>query len=416
MRILVNDFSGHPFQAQLARQLARNGHDVLHVHFSEFQTPKGNLTLNDGDPQSLAFEQVTLGEPFAKQSLVKRRRQEIWYAKKLVSLAEVFLAEVVIGCNNPLDAQKVLVDHCNRFKIPFVFWLQDIYSVAMKGILSKRVPAVGSLLGDYYQMLERRMLKRSDWIVPISDDFVDTIKDWGIDRSKIEIVPNWAPLDEIPMKNQSNPWSRKFGLDGKKVALYSGTLGFKHNPRLLLECAEQLRNRGDFHVVVVSEGPGADYLDAGKVARRLRNLLVLPFQPMDEYPDVLGAASVLVSVLEASAGVYSVPSKVLSYLCSGRPLVLSVPSDNLAARIVRQSGAGLVVDPDNSFGFVDAVLHLLTDDVSAAKAGRAARAYAEAQFDIVRIAARFESVLQNAVYGRAEGAAGSSCGRMGGVL
>src|SRR5271165_3913307 len=101
MRILVNDFSGHPFQAQLARQLARNGHDVLHVHFSEFQTPKGNLALKDGDPQTLAFEHVTLGEPFAKQSLVKRRSQEIRYAKKLVSLEEAFSAEVVIGCNNP---------------------------------------------------------------------------------------------------------------------------------------------------------------------------------------------------------------------------------------------------------------------------------------------------------------------------
>ncbi len=30
MRILVHDYSGHPFQAQLSRELARRGHDVVH--------------------------------------------------------------------------------------------------------------------------------------------------------------------------------------------------------------------------------------------------------------------------------------------------------------------------------------------------------------------------------------------------
>ena len=41
MRILVNDYAGHPFQLQLSRSLARDGHTVLHTYFGAYQTPKG---------------------------------------------------------------------------------------------------------------------------------------------------------------------------------------------------------------------------------------------------------------------------------------------------------------------------------------------------------------------------------------
>ena len=40
MRILVHDFSGHPFQMQLSRELARRGHDVLHVDCASYSRPE----------------------------------------------------------------------------------------------------------------------------------------------------------------------------------------------------------------------------------------------------------------------------------------------------------------------------------------------------------------------------------------
>ena len=48
LRILVSDYSGHPFQVQLSRELARRGHEVIHSYSAGFQTPKGNLAIGDG--------------------------------------------------------------------------------------------------------------------------------------------------------------------------------------------------------------------------------------------------------------------------------------------------------------------------------------------------------------------------------
>lgn len=56
MKIIVSDYSGHPFQVQLSRELARRGHQVKHLHFAEFQTPKGNLQRQAADPATFDIE------------------------------------------------------------------------------------------------------------------------------------------------------------------------------------------------------------------------------------------------------------------------------------------------------------------------------------------------------------------------
>jgi glycosyltransferase involved in cell wall biosynthesis len=174
------------------------------------------------------------------------------------------------------------------------------------------------------------------------------------------------------------------------VLLYSGTLGLKHDAGLLLELADGLP---EAEVVVASEGLGADWL----AERPRENLQLLGFQPYDELPDMLGAGDVLLVILERAAGTFAVPSKVLSYLCAGRPLLASLPADNLAARVVESSGGGLLVEPDDAGGLVEGARRLLADDELRARLGAAGRAYAERTFDIGAIADRFEKVLESAV-------------------
>src|SRR5207302_1095074 len=105
----------------------------------------------------------------------------------------------------------------------------------------------------------------------------------------------WAPLDELPVLPRDNAWAREHGILDKLVFLYSGTLGFKHDPSLLLELA-RWAGRRDGLVVVVSEGSGADWL--AEHGRDEPGLRLLPYQPYDRLPEVLASADVLVAVLE----------------------------------------------------------------------------------------------------------------------
>ena len=74
---------------------------------------------------------------------------------------------------------------------------------------------------------------------------------------------------------------------------------------------------------------------------------MLPFQPAEDLPSVLSSADVLVALLEPDATKFSIPSKVLSYMAAGRPIVGLMPSDNPAAADITDCG-GMVTDPTAS--------------------------------------------------------------------
>ena len=177
--------------------------------------------------------------------------------------------------------------------------------------------------------------------------------------------------------------------------MYAGTLAMKHNPALLLELARTLEQPAKGELIVVSEGPGVEWLSAEATTHNVRSLRCLGFQPFESLPDVLGSADVLVAILEADAGVFSVPSKVLSYFCAGKPVLLAVPQENLAARIVEQSHAGLVVGPTEISAFCSAARRFIDSPQLREQSGLAARRYAEANFDIRRITKQFEAILES---------------------
>lgn len=394
MRICICDYSGHPFQVQLSRELARRGHHVLHLFFSEFQTPHGKLQVSTDDAATLAIEGVSLGKAFAKYSFIKRRSQEIDIGKRIADRMVEFQTEVMVGCNLPIDTLGQVVKSSRAHNIPFVFWQQDIYSTAIRSILQQKFGLPGRMIGGYYRYLENKAATLSDAIVVIADGFKEVLtSEFDVSRDKISVIENWAPLDEITPRPKNNPWSSAHGFVDSNLILYTGTLGMKHDPSQILAVAEAVRNRPDTKVVVTSEGPAADWLRSQAAERSLNGLVVLPFQPFEQYPDVLGSADVLIAAIETDVGGFSVPSKVLSYLCAARPIVLSAPHSNLASQIVTASGAGRVATPGDQARFVGAIIELLDDPDARRRCGVAARSYAERTFDISRITDRFEAIF-----------------------
>ena len=398
LRAVVHDYAGHPFQVQLSRQLARRGHCVLHLYFAELQTPKGDLRVRPNDPATFSVQGISLGKPFRKSDIVRRWYQERLYAHRLVRAVRAFSPDIVLSANTPLEVQRALLRACHQRSIPFIPWVQDFYSAAVESALTERLGRIpGRLSGSIYRRIERSILRACDQAVYITADFVDHTGGWNIDTTKCHVVENWAPLDEIPPRPRNNDWARRQGLLDKTTLLYSGTLGHKHNPGLLLALAEAFQDDDKVAVVCVAGGPGRAWLEAQRNARGLSNLLISGPQRYADLPDILASGDVLIALIERQAGIFAVPSKVLSYLCAKRPLLLAVPRENLAARTVVNAGAGLVVEPTDAAGFVEAARDLVADPKTRARLAARARCYAEATFRIEAIAERFEGIFMAAL-------------------
>lgn len=390
-RLIVHDYGGHPFQVQLSREFARRGMDVLHLHCGSLRTGKG--ALDDAADVRLRIEEVTLSREFARYSPWTRLRQEREYGAKVSACIREFRPDVVLSANTPLFAQKRVVSETKRLGSRFVFWQQDLLGIGVRRVLERRYGRFGMAVGNHFVALERSLLLASDAVTVISDDFVPALERLGIPTEKVYVIENWAPVDELPLRPKANEWAREHDLLGMRVILYSGTLGLKHDPEVIVKLARHFSNQKDIEVVVVSEGRGADWLRRRREEEGMANLRLIPFQPYAVLPDVLASGDVLLTLLEADAGGFSVPSKVLSYLCAGRALLAAVPSDNLAAEVVRRSGGGVVAEPGDEAGLVVHAARLLADAGLREQLGRRARQYAEETFDIASIADKFQAIL-----------------------
>lgn len=405
--IQVHDFAGHPFQAELSRELAARGLTVEHAFAAQYTSGKGRLERQPGDPENLTFRAIETPRPFEKYSPVGRLRFERSFARTWIDELTHQKPELVIACNVPLFALHRFVRFARRAGLPYILWHQDVFSLALGEELERKLPHVPGVthptvaLGSrYLTRLEKDVVSSARRVVAIDDAFVRQYESWGLDTTNVDVIPNWAPVEEIVPQERNNAWAlANLGRQEPLRLLYAGMLGRKHNPLLLIELLDGLRDRGvDAELTVVSEGEGADVLAEAAAERPAvaDSVRLLPFQPAEQLSQVLGSGDVLVALLEPGASKFSIPSKVLSYLAAGRPVLGIMPADNPAALDIETVG-GCVVEPDSD-GIAQAVAWVEATHSSECLTtlGERSRTLAVERFGIDSIAKRFTDVIDKA--------------------
>jgi len=391
MNILVHDFAGHPFQVQLSRSLAASGHRVVHAFPVGLEGPKGNLSASPDDAPNFKLLGIPLSSTFRKYSAWRRFVAHRSYASDLCRLVGGQNFDVVISGNTPIDIQAEFLWFCRGREIGFIHWVQDVYCKALEFVLKHKLPSLAKKLAWPFAKIEQWVSRSSTSCIVICEGFESQLLRWGVPQGKITTIKNWAPLNEVTVAARDNEWAVKHELVDRTVFLYSGTLGMKHRPDLLYKLAAALP--GTCELVVITRGIGRDYLEKQP---KLGNLTLLGFQPYGELSNVLASADVLLATLENGAGEFAVPSKVLSCMCAGKPILMAAPVQNLAASIIADSNAGVVVSPDDEQQWIQAALELAGNPALRASLGENARRYAVENFDIESITSRFEEMLNKA--------------------
>jgi glycosyltransferase involved in cell wall biosynthesis len=121
---------------------------------------------------------------------------------------------------------------------------------------------------------------------------------------------------------------------------------------------------------------------------------ILPLQPEDRLASTLAAADVLLLNQVASVRDTVMPSKLLTYMAAGRPVLAAVNASSQAAEILREADGGLLVAPEDPIALVAGVEALASATPDAlAGMSRRNRRYAECHFDQRAIAAQHEQFM-----------------------
>lgn len=395
----MHDYGGFAFPLELSLELTKRRYRLLHVYTSSSGSPTAAFPAD-----TARFASIDIAIPrVQKANFIKRWRAERLYGGKVAEIIRQKKPHVLISANTPLDAQAQIARACDQVNCKFIFWLQDILSMATRSVLSQKFGVAGQLIGRYYHSIEKNLLRDAASIITITDAFAAILANWGIEREKVSVIPNWAPIASIPERDKVNPFSLEYGLADKFVVLYAGTMGMKQSPDIVVTAARALLHHKKIIFVVISDGVGMDHLAEKKARWQLDNMLLLPLQPFERLPDVLASADVGLVLLDPEAGSFCVPSKVWSIYCSARPALLVVPEHNLAARVTKSVDAGIVLPPEKSNELQDSIMYLHSHPQRRCSMGKNGRSYAEVNFRIDHIADQFEQIISSTLRPKGDG-------------
>jgi colanic acid biosynthesis glycosyl transferase WcaI len=276
-------------------------------------------------------------------------------------------------------------------RAPFIYNVQELYpdTAVSLGALGD-----GKLL-RLLRRMEAFVYDNAFAVTTIAPGMARAISERTRDARKVRLIPNFVDTRVIAARTRKNSFSREFGLDDAFTVLYAGNMGPAQGLQTVLEAAELTRGEGRILYVFVGEGTSRDSLQKLARSRNLNNVIFIPQQPYERVPDIYGASDLCVVALASSLVAEAVPSKVYRIMAAERRvLVIADPNSDLAD-VVRESGAGIVVEAGNARALANAISAAAKVADAVSPAG--GREYVVEHVDRPRIVREYSKLLTEAV-------------------
>ena len=213
----------------------------------------------------------------------------------------------------------------------------------------------------WLERLELFLYRHSTRILALSPAFKTDLIRRGIPPGKIDVVINGANLELFQPGLPRDPQiTREFGLEGRFVVGYLGTLGLAHGLENVLDAAELLRG-SEVTFFFVGVGAAKADLQAAARSRNLDNVVFAPRQEKAAMPRFWSVCDAsLVHLRAATLFETVIPSKIFEAMAVGVPTLYAGPRGEGTA-IVEQHDTGLVVAPMDAAALAAAALRLARD-------------------------------------------------------
>lgn len=322
----------------------------------------------------------THGTKFGRHKLFGRLSDYLSYmAGAFFQLVRLERQDVVVGMSDPPFIVGVAMLAARFRGWRSVYWVQDLFP-QIAGELGVLTP--GSVAYRFADGVARWLNRRVDLVVSLGPRMAEQMVVAGAPCERVTFVHNWADAGAInPVPSSDNPFVHAQGLEGKFVVLYSGNAGRPHRFDGVMEAARHLRDDPDVVFLFIGGGKRTPDLQREASESGLSNVRFLGYLPREELAFSLSAATIALVTEDPSMVGLLVPSKTYGILASGRPIVFMGAADSDVATVVRETGSGFVLAPDDGAGLRALIDRLRADPALAAQLGANARRAAETLYD-----------------------------------
>jgi glycosyltransferase involved in cell wall biosynthesis len=281
-----------------------------------------------------------------------------------------------------------------------VTWVQDLWPESLEVTGFIRSPRALAAIAA----LVRWIYRKCDLLLVQSEGFVGRVRAMA-GRTPVEYHPN--PGELAFSQATSAPAVCSLTLEPGFNVVFAGNLGTVQALDTVLAAAGLLQDIPAVRFVLVGSGSRADWLREQIATRGLTNVRMLGRFSPEQMPAILAQASALLVTLARSPIMsQTIPSKVQGYLAAGRPVIASL--DGEAARVIRESGAGVSCPAEDAPALADAVRRLHSMSASQLQQlGRSGLQYYQQHFEPRMLAERLARRFAALVAGRGPSAAGA---------
>jgi glycosyltransferase involved in cell wall biosynthesis len=327
------------------------------------------------------------------QGTVRRTLDYFSYALSAFTMAWLEQRpDVIISTSPHLFVALAGVLHAALRRIPHVFEIRDLWPAS---IAATEALAGGSVSLRMLEKLELFLYRRSARILSLTPAFKNDLVRRGIAADKIDVVISGANLELFrPGMPRDRDIETQYGLGGRFVVGYLGTLGLAHGLENVIDAAEILRGT-EVTFLFVGVGAVKADLEARVKDSALGNVVFVPRQEKSAMPRFWSVCDAsLVHLRAAPLFETVIPSKVFEAMAVGVPTIYAGPRGE-GSGIVDQHGAGIVVPPMDPRALASACLTLARDAQLRTRLGTAA-ALAAPLYSRTRQASASLAVLQRA--------------------
>jgi len=402
---------------EFARALAARGHEVVMVCGATSGTVTGLPPPADGADGAEGkirrgfvdgFEVVALPAPYSNRDSLPRRA--LGFAKFALRAAALALREpcdLVFATSTPLTA--VVPGALAKIfrRKPFVFEARDLWPELPRALGMRNPFWLGAM-----SLLEWTGCRAADGLVGLSPGIVAGLRRRAPATTPAALIPNGcdldlfkplpAPAESVTGDNGGTGSSGERAENAPFTAGFTGAHGIANGLDAVLDAAAVLMRRGERRVrfLFVGDGNRKDALVARAIRERLDNCEFRPPVPKTELAALTASLGCGLMTLRNVPAFYNgtSPNKFFDYIAAGVPVLNNYPG--WLAGIVRESGCGVVVPPDNPEAFADALTALAASPDNNAAMRRAARALAERSFARQKLAAEFCDFLEARAAGK----------------
>ena len=277
-------------------------------------------------------------------------------------------------------------------KIPMILWVQDLWPEALSATGAVQSPVI---LNKVRTMM-RSIYHYSDLILVQSAAFEEPILKVADVAGKIKPLPNWAE----DLYQRGTEADEKFLPDGFNV-MFAGNLGQAQSLETIVSAAQQLRDEA-VNWIFLGGGRQADWLEM-EVNNKDLSQCVYQFgrQTKESMPSYFAKAdAMLVTLVPDPITSKTIPGKIQSYLACGRPVIGAL--DGEGARVIQESGSGIVVAAGDATGLAAAVeLMASYTNTKRKKLGDNGRLYYNQNFDSKRLITMLEEEMRQLINNKA---------------